>query len=553
MTHQKEDEKMSKILIVDDEKSIRVTLSAFLRGEGYEVEGAGDAMRALELLSQGSYDVVVSDIVLPRVSGVELLRQLREKDPEVQVIMMTGEPTLATAAEAVRSGASDYLTKPVGKAAILQSVGSAAKIKALEDDKRRLETEKLEYQRDLESLVEERTRKLRKALGTVRNAQAQVIKQERLSALGQMASGIAHDFNNVLMPIVGFSEMLISDPKALDDREETLRMLEMVRSAGEDAQHIVRRLRLVYKEEDDDYVLVNLARLLESAISILMPKWKEEMNAKGVTIEVLTEFEDVSLIKGNESDLREVFVNLILNAVDAMPDGGTLTCRLASENRHDAVVLELSDTGTGMTEEASSRCLEAFFTTKGMQGTGLGLSMVYGIVQRHGGDIEIHTEQGEGTTMRLLFPVPIDAEDIQEGQREEPEPLAPLRVLAIDDEARSRDLIASLLRADGHEAETAEGGDEGVEMFREGAFDLVITDRAMPLLSGDEVAARIAKDRPGTPVIMLTGFGDIMKDKDEVPEGVTFVMSKPVTRRDLRHVMTRVMSKASRGMISAKR
>jgi signal transduction histidine kinase len=527
---------MARILIVDDEKSIRITLRAFLKDAGYDVAVAEDAQAAQAILKRETFDVVVSDIILPRVSGVALLKQIRETAPDVQVIMMTGEPTVETAGEAVRAGASDYLTKPVGKLAILHAVAIATRIKELEDAKR-------DYQATLERAVKQRTQELAETVEQLKASREQAIQQERMHALGRMASGIAHDFNNVLMPIMGFSEMLLSHPQTLDDRQKTLHMLEMIHCSANDARHIVRRLRLIYKEEDPVYLLVDLARLLESVMSITMPKWKEEMNAKGTTIRLTTQLEEVPLVKGNAGELREALTNLVFNAVDAMPDGGTitLTLQLRDDRR---VALEVSDTGIGMDEGTAQHCLEPFFTTKGIQGTGLGLPMVCGIVQRHGGDIEIDSEHGVGTTVRLQFPVPVETDLAEEEPELELEPLPPLRVLVIDDEARSRNLLGQFLKADGHTVEMAEGGEEGVDLFSLGAFDLVITDRAMPTMSGDRAAAEIANLRSEIPIIMLTGFGDIMKDKGECPPGVSRVMSKPVTPNELRHLISQVMREA---------
>lgn len=159
-----------RVLVVDDEKSIRVGVSALLRGAGYTAETAGDAKSAMEMLSSGTYDVVVSDIVLPAVSGIELLQRIRAAAPHVQVIMMTGEPTVDTAAAAVRAGASDYLAKPVTKDVLLRAVANAVRIKRLEDERRRLVAENEVYQHDLERLVQERTEKLEEALGNWQTA-----------------------------------------------------------------------------------------------------------------------------------------------------------------------------------------------------------------------------------------------------------------------------------------------------------------------------------------------------------------------------------------------
>ncbi len=534
---------MAKILIVDDEKSIRLTLRAFLEAERHDVEIAEDVPQARELLQQNKFDVVVSDIVLPCVSGVALLKELRASAPDVQVIMMTAEPTMDTAVDAIRAGARDYLTKPVGKPAILQAVANAVTIKMLEDDKRRLEMANHDYQNNLEDLVDRRTRDLEDAMRRLTKAQAHLVQQERMKALGQMASGIAHDFNNVLMPIMGFSEMLLTDPAVLDDRKETLHMMEMIHSAGGDAKHIVARLRQIYKQEAPDYSPVDLAKVIESVISITMPKWKEEMNAKGATIEIATDLDDVPLINGDVRELREVFTNLIFNSVEAMPDGGTLTFRLNGVDK-EIITLEVTDTGSGMEERDLDRCEEPFFTTKGMQGTGLGLSMVHGIIERHCGIMKISSEPGVGTTVKLQFCIATSGEVPVDELEAGPVPTSQLRVLVVDDEERSRDLVSRLLQADGHAVKVAVGGQEGLDMFHSGAFDLVITDRAMPSMGGDELSAEISKTERGLPVIMLTGFGDIMKDKGECPVGVSRVMTKPVTQSDLRHVVSHVMREA---------
>ena len=381
---------------------------------------------------------------------------------------------------------------------------------------------------------------LQKSLDELALTQQKVIQQERLSALGQMASGIVHDFNNVLMPILGFSELLLSNPSALDDRKESRHMIGMILSAGKDARQIVRRLSAFYREEEDtDYKMVDISRIVESSISLTMPKWKEELNAKGITIEMVTEFNSVPQIRGNESEIREALTNLIFNAVDAMPNGGVITFRIFLKN-DISIVLEVTDTGIGMGQETLQHCLEPFFTTKG-QGTGLGLSMTYGIVERHEGVVEIESKPNAGTTIRMLFPVPFETREINKELEEISKPLPPLRILVIDDEVRVRDLIARLLKTDAHHVEVAAGGREGLEMLLRGYFDLVITDRAMPIMSGDEVAKETHKLRPGTPIIMLTGFGNIMKNSNECPPGVTRVMSKPLTSKDLRLVMASVM------------
>jgi signal transduction histidine kinase len=428
----------------------------------------------------------------------------------------------------------------VDKPAILSAVARAVRIKEMEDEKRRLEAENRDYQKNLEQLVGQRTCDLEDALAKLKDAQTQLIQQERMNALAQMASGIAHDFNNVLMPIVGLSGVLMDTDRPWNDRKGVTEMLSMIRAAGDDARRIVRRLRQIYKEEEPQHESIDLSQVVEGAVSLTAPKWKQEMNAKGAGVEVVTEFEPIPPINGDASELREALTNLIFNAVDAMPEGGALTLRL-KPNGEGSVVLEVCDTGVGMDDEVLRRCAEPSFTTKGEHGTGLGLPMVLGIVARHGGNMKVDSTPAEGTTIRMWFPVPAAPNVVTGAGRAEPALLRPLRVLVVDDEAQSRTLVARFLKTDGHEVTAAEGGRKALALFGQGEFDLVITDRAMPLMSGDEVAVRIRDAAPATPVIMLTGFGDIMMDKGEVPPGVTRVMPKPVTRKELGRVIADVL------------
>ncbi|HZI89764.1 MAG TPA: two-component regulator propeller domain-containing protein, partial [Candidatus Polarisedimenticolia bacterium] len=305
---------------------------------------------------------------------------------------------------------------------------------------RRLE----EHTRELRHLVDERTRaqeelaesnrKLEKTMEELRHAQGRLVQQERLRALGQMASGVTHDFNNALTPILGFTDFLLARPQILEDREKTLAYLANVNTAAKDASQVVKRLREFYRPRDEAEVfpLVSIDAILRQAVSLTQPKWKDQAQARGVSIEVATELKPTPLIPGSESALREMLTNMIFNAVDAMPQGGTITLR--SRVREGWIVIEVADTGTGMTEEVRARCLEPFFTTKGEEGTGLGLPMVYGIVGRHGGTIEIDSAPGRGTTFRALLPV----EASLAGQEtpiafRAPPPVPPLRVLVVED------------------------------------------------------------------------------------------------------------------------
>ncbi len=522
---------MANILLVDDERSIRLTLGAFLREAGHTVEEAKDISPAEGLLAGEAFDMLISDVLLPGGSGVDLARTFRSALPSARVIMMTGQPTVETAAEGVRLGIADYLTKPVSKQAILRSVDHCLAIKALDDERLRLSEENRRHRDELEIRVAERTRKLEKALADLKAAQEQMIRQERLRALGQMVSGIAHDFNNILMPILGLSDYLLNmeDNGALNEEARTA--VETIESAALDARQIIMRLREFYRpDEDPKLVSVDLAQVVRRAVKLTEPAWKVQTEAEDRRTVIDLNLPYVSAVMANESQLREVLTNLILNAVDAMPSGGSIRISLTEEE--GCVSVAVRDTGVGMPESVRRRCLDPFFSTKGELGTGLGLSMCHGIVQRHNGTMAIDSDEGWGTTVTIMLPVAGGAADASETA---PKVVLPegLRVLVVDDEEWARDLLKRFLGSLGYEVKIASSGAEGIDFMDDATFDLVITDRAMTGLSGSRVAEYAAGHASDTAVVMLTGFGALMEDVGECPEGVDVLLGKPIIAREL--------------------
>ena len=269
--------------------------------------------------------------------------------------------------------------------------------------------ENLTRRKQAETDLRETNRELERALSELKATQQQVIQQERLSAIGQMASGIAHDFNNTLTPILGFTELLLENETLLDDKVEARRCLEMLRTSAKDAASVVSRLREFYRpaDTDEEFPIVDLAKIVQQAVSLTEPKWRRQTQAKGLTVEVTVEMKASPFVAGEESALREVLTNLIFNAVDAMPEGGRIALETSIEGGE--AVIHVRDTGTGMSESVRQRCLEPFFSTKGELGTGLGLSMVYGIVERHRGKLEIESAAGQGTTFTIRLPLAEDS------------------------------------------------------------------------------------------------------------------------------------------------
>ncbi len=383
---------------------------------------------------------------------------------------------------------------------------------------------------------------LQQAYDDLRQTQQTVMQQERLRALGQMASGIAHDINNAISPVALYTEMLLEQEPNLSRR--TREYLETTQRAIGDVAHTVARMREFYRQQDAELVLspVNLSVLVQQVVDLTRARWSDMPQQRGIVIELRPELEEnLPATAGIESEIREALINLVFNAVDAMPDGGTLTIRTKSASNPEAgshVEVEVADTGLGMNEETRRRCLEPFFTTKGERGTGLGLAMVYGVTRRHNAEIEIDSAIGQGTTVRLRFPVLVAGTT-------DASPSAPaavptrLRILSVDDDPLLIKSLRDALEADGHAVVTANGGQEGIDAFRAAEerhehFSVVITDLGMPYVDGRKVASAIKSDSPSTPVILLTGWGQRLISEGDIPPNVDRVLNKPPKLRDLR-------------------
>jgi signal transduction histidine kinase len=403
--------------------------------------------------------------------------------------------------------------------------------------------ENLTRRRRAEHELREANRELEKALRELKATQQQIIQQERLRAIGQMASGIAHDFNNTLTPILGFSDLLLEKPGILEDTAQARKFLGFLRTSAQDAASVVARLRQFYRplDEHEEFPVIDLNSVITQSISLTEPKWRRQAQADGITIQVESKLQPIPPVAGDESGLREVLTNLIFNAVDAMPSGGLIT--LETETEGSYAIIRVRDTGAGMTEAVRQRCLEPFFSTKGERGTGLGLSMVYGILERHRGKIDVQSLPGEGTTFIIHLPVadPTTAKVIAPVEARSK---TALKVLVVDDESRVREVITAYLRAEGHTVTTATSGREGIEQFRAQPFDMVVTDRAMPEMSGDQMASLIKQLRPDVPVVLLTGFGALIEVTGSQPKDVDVVLSKPVTLGALRKTIESLLHAA---------
>jgi PAS domain S-box-containing protein len=386
---------------------------------------------------------------------------------------------------------------------------------------------------------------LQSAYEDLRQTQQRSIQEERLRALGQMASGIAHDINNALAPATLYLDILREHDKQLS--EVSRERLGLVQRAVESVASTVGRMREFYRSGGADLDNAPLAvnPLIEHAIALTRARWDDMPKEQGLVIQVQTELgAGLPDIMGSQSELRDAVTNLVLNAVDAMPGGGTLTLRSRS-SESGCVCIDVSDTGVGMDTQTRLRCLEPFFTTKGDRGSGLGLAMVYGMLNRYSGEIEIDSTPGTGTRITLSFPPAPPDPQADSGQPVPQVPQRSMRILIIDDDPVVLRTMQSTLETDGHVVAAFDGGAKGLEAFlaqlNTQPYDVVITDLGMPYMDGRKVAAAVKGARPQTPVLLLTGWGQRMRAQDEHPEHVDRVLAKPPRLSELRQALAELV------------
>ena len=346
-------------------------------------------------------------------------------------------------------------------------------------------------------------------------------RADKLRALGQLASGVAHDFNNSLAAILGRAQLILRRVKD----EELIRSLGIIVTAAEDAAATVRRIQtFARKSVDAELEFLDIGSLLRDAIEITRTRWENEARAAGLNVDVTLNAESDLFVRGNASELREVFVNLIVNAVDAMPGGGKLT--ICSELKGDRLRLRFADTGTGMKEEVRERVFEPFYTTKGVLGTGLGLAVSYGIIERHKGSISVESKPGNGTAFYIDLPLAESGEAAADESRPETRSSS-LSVLVVDDEPFVRETLADMLVDLDHKVVTADCGRDALAKVCSDDFDLVFTDLAMPEMDGWETAREIHKHRPDLPIVLVTGYGATAQPPSGEHDLVACIISKP--------------------------
>ncbi len=641
---------MGKILVVDDEEIIRITLSGFLMKDNHDVQVAEDADQAIELFAKTDFDVVVSDIILPRMTGVDLLKAIRKISPHVQVIMMTGMPTIETASESLRAGAFDYLYKPIRKDAILKTVRNALKVKLLEE-------QNLKHQEELEHLVEERTRSLRESekryrqlvhhspdgiaiqredkvifanhsmkkilerisndlfektilVGTASELpqdinfvsdndvtneknitrfektftgkdndpihldivtlpitlegkpaiqviarditkqkflERSLMQSQKMEAIGTLAGGIAHDFNNILFSIIGYSELSFDE---LEENSPVRHNLHEILEASKRATDLVRQILTFSRQTDHELRPVQIDLIVKETLALLRASLP-------TTIEIQKNIKTDAMALSDPTQLHQILMNLCVNASYAMREkGGILAIDLESvEIDTDSsgeypdlkagpyINMSVRDTGHGISPEILNRIFDPFFTTKTREhGTGLGLSVIHGIVKNFGGAIYAFSELGKGSIFKVFIPA-IERRINPEQRTKTPIPKGTEHVLFIDDEPVLAKMGKQLLESLGYQVEMITKSTDALELFRKkpDKFDLVITDMTMPNITGEKLAIELMNIRPDIPVILSSGFNYNIDEKKAMALGIRAFISKPVLKQEIAETIRNVL------------
>ncbi|HKG48427.1 MAG TPA: ATP-binding protein [Pyrinomonadaceae bacterium] len=389
----------------------------------------------------------------------------------------------------------------------------------------------------------------------------QFSQMEKLSALGELASGVAHDFNNTLSGILGRAQLL----QGTDDPEKVRRGLEIIIKTAEDGAKTVKRIQdFARQRRDHNFELVSIDQILMDASEITRPRWKNCAEASNIHITLQLHIESNAMVMGDDSELREVLVNMVFNAIDAMPEGGTLS--LTTRIANDSVIIKIVDTGVGMYPEVRSKIFDPFFTTKGKAGLGLGLAVSFGIIRRHGGNIEVESQYGKGTEFRITLPVAkIGEKNVTRVEQVETvapavidtTPLAPLterprtRMLVVDDEDFVRELLGEILEGEHCDVYLAGNAGEALSMFRDMEFDAVFTDVGMPGMSGWELAREIKRINASIPIAVITGWGEAVGSHEQKAAGVDWIVAKPFTADRIAELVREIDSARQKSIATA--
>ncbi len=624
------------ILVVDDENLILKIISDILVKEGYKVKTSFNCNKALQLLKEDSFHVVLTDIRMPEKNGIDLLSEIKAFNPDIPVILMTGYASLVTAVEAVHHGAFDYLTKPLDYDKLKSIIKHAVDKYDLFRENKRLVAELKELNESLELKVRERNRDLENILNgtyesiittdkelTIKSAnprtrdmfgldcvgrklnelvqginfestipqmlrdfsyttkhelrygdkfleitisplldfqtnelfgaiavteditekkklEAQLIQSTKMSAVGQLAAGIAHEFNNILTGIMGYTSFAMSRINIEQIRKD----LQIVEKASNRAAEIVNKLLSFSRQREERFQLASVDDVIEDTLVLIEHTFQSD------GIKILRHYGKIPPIRMNVGEIQQVILNMAINSGHAMPEGGVIG--ISTELKDDYVKIDLSDTGCGISKENMSRIFEPFFTTKekigSKSGTGLGLSVVYAIIQRHGGRIDLSSEIGKGTTFTIWLPNIqrlSNVTKINSQQSEDDEKVLQTKrkgsILVVDDEQFICEIIKESLSSVGHNVVEANSGETAIEFLGKNHFDIVFLNMGLTGKSGLDVFNEVKIAAPTSLIVIISG-----RAEEEVTDGITSeggfsFLTKPFTVNQIQNTVARIL------------
>ena len=523
-----------KILIVDDEPMNIDLLEAMLIQEDYEIVAAGNGTEAIAATQSAPPDLILLDIMMPVMNGYEVAQKLKS-DPNtapIPIILVTALNDISDRVKGLEAGADDFLTKPVDKSELKARVNNLLKVKAYHDHMR-------SYQNKLEEEVSLRTKDLEKELARRKETEGQLIRAQKMEAIGTLAGGIAHDFNNILSAIMGYSEMALLAAKKDASLSDYIRQIYI---AGERARDLVYQILTFSRKTDDELKPAKISVIIKEALKLLGATLPS-------TIAIENDIGSTSPVLANPTQIHQLLMNLCTNAAHAMEDkGGILSVKLTDieldgeplVGRPDLsagnyVKLSVSDTGKGMSPDVLERIYDPFFTTKPQgKGTGLGLSTVHGIVENHFGSIAVSSKPSEGTTFDIFLPI-VDQEVVSEIPGDELIPTGTESILFVDDDKTIVNMSKIMLEKLGYHVNSKTSSIDALVDFKRQPekYDVVITDLTMPQMTGLELADEILSVRPDTPIILCTGYSSLLTSTDRSNRGIQAILTKPILSRTM--------------------
>jgi signal transduction histidine kinase len=564
-----------KVLIIDDEAVIRMTIMAHLEDAGYRVIEAQDGRTGIELFRSERPQLILVDLRMPKMDGLEVLAAVTEESSETPVIVVSGTGIISDVVEALHLGAWDFLLKPILDMSVLlhavrKSLERSQLIKENRLHQKHLETEVLNRTRDLKIANEELKRevavrkkaeqaltllntRLRKAMESSKELESQLRQAQKMEAIGTLSGGIAHDFNNILGAIIGYTE--IAAIYAKDNRKVT-ESLAKVLKASERARDLVNQILSFSRQTKDERKPIEIGLIIKESLKLLRASLP-------TTIEIRHRIDVTDCVmKADPTQIHQVLMNLCTNAHHAMRGkGGVLEVALTAvqlDEEHVArfpelmpggyIQLTVSDTGSGMDKKTLERIFDPYFTTKEKsEGTGLGLSVVHGIVKSHEGEIQVHSVPDSGTRFDILFPR-IDIARKQDEKIRETLKKGSERILFVDDEETLTEIGKHMLEHLGYEVVAMTRPDEAIQLFatRPADFDLIITDMTMPNITGERLTKEIKRIRSDIPVILCTGFNREMNQKKSREAAISAFLMKPLVMSKIAKTVRDVLDKGEK-------